>query len=53
MTCLKSSVIAANDLVNEAILLCLKRGHIPVSVSVLVNLGSRISVSRCVFIWHL
>ena len=53
MTCLESGVIAANDLVNEAILLCLKRRHIPVPVSVLVNLGSRTSVSSCLSIWYL
>ena len=38
--CLESSVIATNDLVNQAVLLRLKRGHVPVSVSVLVDLDS-------------
>ena len=40
-------------MVNQTILLCLKRRHIPVSIGVLVNLGSEKSVSNCLPVRHL
>ncbi len=45
--CLEASLIASNDMVNQAILLRLQRRHVPISVCVLVNLHAQIHVMGC------